>query len=77
MCWQKRTIGKRYESSSRHAFIFGGISKGIIAMVLYSKAFQKCDDVDKRGEEVEEYDHPKNFEGSSKSMETDEILKMV
>ena len=46
-------------------------------MVLYSKAFQKCDDVDKRGEEVEEYDHPKNFEGSSKSMETDEILKMV
>ena len=38
MGWQNRPYGKRYDSSSRHAFIIGGRSKGVIGMVLYSKA---------------------------------------
>ena len=38
MGWQNRLSGRRYYSSSGHAFIIGGISKGIIGMVLYSKA---------------------------------------
>ena len=46
-------------------------------MVLYSKACRKCDSAEKRGEEAEEHDNPKNFEGRSKSMEDSEILKMV
>ena len=46
-------------------------------MVLYSKACRKCDDADKKGEEAEEHGCPKNFEGSSKSMEASAILKMV
>ena len=50
--------GRRYESSRGHAFIVGRISKRTIGMVLYSKTFQKCDDVDKRGEEAEKYDCP-------------------
>ena len=33
-----RSSGRRYDSSSRHAFIIGGIIKGIIGMVLYSKS---------------------------------------
>ena len=55
----------------------GARSKGIIGMVLYSKACWKCDDADKRGEEAEGHECPNNFEGSSKSMEASVILKMV
>ena len=38
------------ESSSGHAFSIGGRSKGTIGIVLYSKAFRKCDAAEKRGE---------------------------
>ena len=54
MIWAgRRESGIRYESSSGYAFIIGGIIKGIIGMVLYSKAFQKCDADEKRREEEE------------------------
>ena len=46
-------------------------------MVLYSKACQKCDDAEKRGEEAEEHECPNNFKGSSQSIEASAILKMV
>ena len=77
MGWQKRSSGRRYESSSQHFFIIGGIYKVVIGMVLYSKACQKCDATDKRGEEAEEHEFPENFEGSYKSMEATAILKMI
>ena len=77
MGWQKISYGRRYESSSGHAFIIGGISKGIIGMVLYSKACRKCDGEYKRGEEAEGHECPNNFDGRSKSMDTNEILNMV
>ena len=51
MGWQKRSSGRRYDSSSGHAFIIGGISKGIIVMVHYYKACRKCDAAEKIGEE--------------------------
>ena len=38
MGWQKRSSGRRYDSSSGHAFIIGARRKEIIGMVLYSKA---------------------------------------
>ena len=43
MGWQKRSSGRRYDSYSGHAFIIGGRSKGVIGMVVYSKACRKCD----------------------------------
>ena len=46
-------------------------------MVIYSKACQNCDAADKRGEESEVHDWPKNFEGRYKSMEAAAIMKMV
>ena len=73
MGWKKRSSGRRYDSSSGHAFIIGASSKGIIGMVLYSKASRKCDAAYKRGEEAEEHECPKNFEGSSKIMEASSI----
>ena len=77
MGWQKRSSGRRYYSSSRDAFIIDGRIKGIIGMVLYSKACRKCDSAEKIGEEAEENECPKIFEGSSKIMEASAILKMV
>ena len=53
MGWQKRSSGRRYDSSRGHAFITGARSKGIIGMVLYSKSFRKCDSAENRGDEVE------------------------
>ena len=46
-------------------------------MVLYSNAWRKCDATDKRGEETEEHECPKNYEGSSKKIEAGEILNIV
>ena len=46
-------------------------------MVLYSKACRKCDSAEKKGKESEEHECPKNFEGSSKSVEASAILNMV
>ena len=77
MGWQKRSSGRRYDSSSVDEFIVDGRKKGIIRMVLYSKACRKCDSAEKKGEETEEHECPNNFEGSSKSMEASAILKMV
>ena len=77
MGWQRRSSGRRYDSSSGYAFIIGGRSKGIIGMILYSKACWKFDAAENRGEESEEHEFPKNFEGSSKSMEASAILNMV
>ena len=77
MGWQKRSSGRRYDSSSRHAFIIGGRVKGIIGIFLYSKDCRKCNTAEKIGEETEECDFPKNFEGSSKSMEASAIYMMV
>ena len=39
MGWQNISSGRRYDSSTGNAFIIGGISKGIIGTVLYSKSF--------------------------------------
>ena len=77
MGWQKRSSGRRYDSASGHAFIIGARGKGIIGMVLYSKACRKCDAAKNRREEAEEYECPKNFKGRSKSMEAYVILNMV
>ena len=77
MGWQKRSSVRRYDSSSGRAFIIGGRKKGIIGMVLYSKDCRKCDSAENKGEDAEEHECPKNFKGSSKSMEAAAILKMV
>ena len=55
MGWQKRLSGRRHDSSCGHALIIGGRTKGVIGMVLYSKAFQKCDATEKRREGAEEH----------------------
>ena len=51
MAWQNISYGRRYDSSSGHAFIIGGMSGGVIYVVLYSNTFQKCDAADNRRED--------------------------
>ena len=53
MGWQNRSSSRRYDCSTGHAFIIGGRIKGVLGMVLYSKAFRKRDATEKRGEEAE------------------------
>ena len=77
MGWQKRSSRRRYDSSSVHAFIIGARRKGIIRMVLYSKACRNFDAEENRREEAEEHECTKNFEGILKSMEDSAILKVV
>ena len=77
MGWQKISSWRRYDSSSGHAFIIGARIKGIIGMVLYSKACRKCDAAEKIREEAEEHECPKNFKGGLKSMQASVIVKMV
>ena len=55
MGWQKRSSGRRYDSSSGHAFIIGVRKKEITGMVLYSKACRNCDSAENKGEEAEEH----------------------
>ena len=73
---QRRLSGRIYDCYSENTFIIDCISKDIIGMVLYLRA-KKIDYVDKRREEAEQHDFPKNFEGIFKSTETDGIMKMV
>ena len=49
MGWQNRSPGRRYKSSRGHAIIIVRRRKGLIVMVLYSKACQKCDAAENRG----------------------------
>ena len=77
MIWQKRSSGRRYDFSSGNAFIIGGISKGVIVIVLYSKSYRKCDAAEKITEEAEEHECPNNSEGSPKITKYSAILKMV
>ena len=47
---KKRSHGRRYKSSSGHTFIISGKYKGVIDVVLFSKAYLKCDATDNMGE---------------------------
>ena len=39
MGWKKISPGRRYDSSSGHAFVVSGLSNGVIGMGLHSKVF--------------------------------------
>ena len=75
MGWNKRSSGNKYDSISGHGFVLGGNSKKIINYRCMSKCCRICA-LSKKGKEVP-HECPKNHEGSSKSMETEAIYRMV
>eukprot|EP00978_Attheya_sp_CCMP212_P030598 scaffold113033_cov31-Attheya_sp.AAC.1 len=68
MGWQKRSSGHRYNSLSGHAFLVGAYTKKICS---------KCTRAKKDTKEAIFHECPKNFDGSSKAMESEAILKMT
>ena len=77
MGWNKRSSGHRYDSRSAHAMLVGGHTRKVIGMKVMSKECTKCDGTKKHGKEPEEHACPKNFQGSSKSMEVQAIYEMT
>eukprot|EP00978_Attheya_sp_CCMP212_P000038 scaffold106_cov71-Attheya_sp.AAC.1 len=77
MGWQKRSSGHRYDSLSGHAFLVGAYTKKVIACTVFSKVCSKCTRAKKDMKEAIFHECPKNFDGSSKAMESEAILKMT
>ena len=74
MGWQKKSSGKRYDSLSGHGFLVGLLTNQIIGMKVYSKACSICDST--LPPPKPEHECPKNWEGSSGSMECNAALEM-
>ena len=73
MGWQKRG----HSSISGHAFMIGARTKKILASVVCSKECDKCKRAATNGEKAEPHPCPKNYEGSSKAMESDAALELT
>ena len=74
MGWQKKSSGKRYDSLSGHGFLVGLLTNQIIGMKVYSKVCSICDS--SLPYPKPEHECPKNWEGSSGSMECNAALEM-
>ena len=69
MGWQKRSSGNRYDSPSGHMFFIGAITKKVVHYKLFSKKCNICQWAKKKNQQPRPHPCPKNFDGSSKSME--------
>ena len=77
MGWNKRSSGTKYDSTSGHGFVLGSQTKKILQFKVMSKSCSRCSLAAARKVEVKPHIFPKNHEGSSKSMETEAIFRMV
>jgi putative lipoic acid-binding regulatory protein len=75
MGWNKRSSGRKYDSISGHGFLMGGHTKNNIHHRCLSKCCSKCAKESK--DKAPEHKCHKNHDGSSKSMETEAIFRMV
>ena len=78
MGWQKRSSGKRYDSKSGHAFLIGLTTNKIIGVVVFCKECRICNEARKKGIPPPIHPNcPKNYEGSTKAMESDGAMKLI
>jgi len=81
MGWQKRSSGRRYDSSSGHAFLVGIKTRKPVAMCLKSSFCSVCCYHMKRHnlaqEEVPEHECVANHQGSAGSMESAALIEMI
>ena len=73
MGWNERLSGNRYDSLSGHCFLQ---NKKIKSKVSSNKC-QTCDNAHSRNQVSKEHKCPRNHEGSSKSMESDNALHIL
>ena len=72
----KRFTRKRYDSMSVHALIIGALYKKIIGFRVLSEDCSACRFSEKTNKLVPKHDCPKNYVGSSKSMEVEAIFQL-
>jgi len=77
MGWNKQSSGTKCDSTSGHGFVLGSQTKKILQFKVMSKSCSRCSLAAARKVEVKPQACPKNYEGSSKSMETEAIFRMV
>ena len=77
MGWNKRSSGHKYDSISGHGFVVGGFTKKIMNHRCLSKCCSICDKAKRKSTVPEQHECPSNHDGSSKSMETEAIFRMV
>ena len=77
MGWNKRSSGTKYDSTSGHGFVIGGLTKKILQHVVLSKSCSICSFAIKSNRIPQRHECPKNHIGSSKSMECEGIFRMV
>ena len=77
MGWNKRSSGHKYDSISGHGFVVGGLTKKIMNHRCLSKCCSTCDKAKKKNVTPKQHECPRNHDGSSKSMETEAIFRMV
>jgi len=81
MGWQKRSSGRRYDSSSGHAFLVGIKTRKPVSMCLKSSFCSVCCYHMKRHnleqEEVPEHECVANHQGSAGSMESAALIEMI
>ena len=77
MGWNKQSSRTRYDSISGHAVLIENRFKKIIALCVLSKKCNTCDNAKSKGKYTPAHHFPKNYSGSSKSMEVQAFYKMV
>jgi len=77
MGWNKRSSGHKYDSTSGHGFLVGGLTKKIVGFKVMSKHCNECNAWTNNDLPVPPHDCTKNHVGTSKSMETEAIFRLV
>ena len=70
-------MSSTYSCLSGHGFAIGLRTKKVVSMIIYSKICQTCKIAKARKKIIPLHDCPCNYEGSSKSMESDGALTML
>ena len=74
MGWNKRSSRNRYDSLSGHTFYIGCLSQQIICAIATAKQCRIFSLNELKGIRPPEHNCPKNYTGSSQTMEADEAL---
>ena len=77
MGWNKHSSGSKYNSMSGNRFLLGAKSRKVLKYKCILKQCSKCTMALKRSETPEPHECPKNYSGSSKSMEMEAIFRFM
>lgn len=75
--WQKRGSGRSFDSLSGHCSMIGAQTGKVVGYSVRSKFCKMCDVSSKQGQVSKSHDCRCNWDGSSKSMESDMVIEMV